>query len=383
MALHFARGEYDERLARTRRAMADNGFDGLLMFRQESMYYLTGYDTTGFVMFQCLVLTGDGGLALLTRSPDLRQAAYTSIVEDVRVWVDSDTADPYGELKDMAAGMGLAGKRVGVETDAYGLTAAHWERLKPKLDGFCEIRDASDLVTRLRLVKSPAELAFMKNAAELGDEAHRAARDTARAGVFTGDILAAMQGAVFSGDGDYPAGHWIVGSGPSALLVRYHTGRRHLEARDQLMLEYAASYRHYHTAQMLTILLGDPDEDHKAMYEACREALSACEETVRPGSTMGDVFDAHARVMDEHGFRDHRLNACGYSMGATFPPNWMDWPMFFHGNPVAIEPNMVFFLHMILANSENGHGMALGRSVSVTRRGCEPLHRAPLDLVTR
>ena len=361
MVLHFAPAEYDARVIRAQESMEAAGLDGLLMFRQESMYYLTGYDTTGFVMFQCLVLTADGRVALLTRSPDLRQAQYTSTIKDIRVWVDSDTVNPYRELRDLAGELGL----------------------KPQLEGFCTFTNTSDLVSRLRLIKSPAELAFMKNSAELGDAAHRAGCETAAAGVFTGDVQAAMQGAIFSGDGDYPASHSIFGSGPSALLVRYHTGRHHLEARDQLMLEYAASYRHYHTAQMLTILIGEPDDEHKAMYAACREALAACEETLQPGATMGDVFGAHARVMDAHGFRDHRLNACGYSMGATFPPNWMDWPMFFHGNPVEIEANMTFFLHMILANSDNNHGMALGRSVAVTQHGCEPLNRAPLDLIVR
>jgi len=383
MVLHFARQEYDTRIQRALASMDESGLDGLLMFRQESMYYLTGYDTMGFVMFQAMVLTGDGRMALLTRSPDLRQARYTSTLEDIRIWVDTDTADPYRELRDLADEMGLAGKRVGIELDAYGLNASHWERLKPQLDDFCRLEDASDLVSRLRLVKSPAELAFMKNSAELGDAAHKAGRDTTAPGVFVGDVLAAMQGAVFSGDGDYPASHWVAGSGPSALLVRYHTGRHHLETRDQLMLEYASSYRHYHTAQMFTILTGDPDAEHLAMYDACREALAACEETIRPGATMGDVFDSHARVMEDHGFTDHRLNACGYSMGSTFPPNWMDWPMFFHGNPVEIGANMTFFLHMILANSDNDHGMALGRSVAVTQTGCEPLHRAPLNLVVR
>lgn len=383
MPLHFARKEYDDRVARARTALVEAGLDGLLMFRQESMYYLTGYDTTGFVYFQCLVMTADGRMVLLTRAPDLRQARYTSTIEDIRVWVDRAGADPCGELREICRELGLAGRKVGVELEAYGLTGRSWDRLKPALDGFCTHEDASDLVSSLRVIKSPAELAFMKNAAELGDAAHRAGRDTAKAGAFGGDILAAMQGAVFSGDGDYPATPWIIGSGPSALLVRYHTGRHHLAAEDQLMLEYATSYRHYHVAQMLTVLVGKADDEHRAMYAACREALAACEEAVRPGATMGSVFDAHARVMDAHGFRDHRLNACGYSMGSTFPPNWMDWPMFFHGNPVEIRPNMTFFLHMILANSDNDHGMALGRTVAVTETGCVPLHRAPLDLVVR
>lgn len=383
MPLHFTRKEYDGRVGAAGRALSAAGLDGLLMFRQESMYYLTGYDTTGFVYFQCLVMTADGRMVLLTRAPDLRQARYTSTIEDIRIWVDQAGADPYGELREICRELGLAGARVGVELEAYGLTGRSWERLKPALEGFCTVEDASDLVSDLRLIKSPAELAFMKNAAELGDAAHRAARDTARAGVFTGDVLAAMQSEVFRGDGDYPATHWIVGSGPSALLVRYHTGRHHLAAQDQLMLEYATSFRHYHVAQMLTVLVGEPDDEHKAMYAACREALAACEAAVRPGIAMGEVFDAHARVMDAHGFREHRLNACGYSMGSTFPPNWMDWPMFFHGNPVVIRPNMTFFLHMILANSTNEHGMAIGRTVAVTQNGCEPLHRAPLDLVVR
>lgn len=381
--LHFARSEYDRRVADALKAMAGVGLEGLLLFRQESMYWLTGYDTTGFVMFQCLVLSGDGRMALLTRAPDLRQAAHTSTIEDVRIWVDGDDADPYGALRSLAAELGLAGRRVGVELDACGLTAAHWERLKPALTDEMELVDVSALISRLRLVKSPAELAFMKNAAELGDAAHRAGCETAAAGAFTGDILAAMQGAVFRGDGDYPASHWIVGSGPAALLVRYHTGRRHLEARDQLMLEYAASYRHYHAAQMFTVLVGGADAAHLAMYDACREALAACEAALRPGTAMGEVFDAHARIMDERGFRAQRLNACGYAMGATFPPSWMDWPMFFHGNPTVIAANMTFFLHMILLDSDSGRAMALGRSVAVTREGCASFHRAPLDLVVR
>ena len=96
---------------------------------------------------------------------------------------------------------------------------------------------------------------------------------------------------------------------------------------------------------------------------------------------MGQVFDAHARVMDEAGFQAHRLNACGYSLGATYPPTWMDWPMFYTGNPVTMEPDMVFFLHMILLDSEHGLAMALGETVRVTATGCASLSRLSHDLV--
>ena len=130
MALHFSREELAARRTRACALMAEDGFDGLLMFRQESMYYLTGYDTFGYVFFQCLVLTADGRMALLTRAPDLRQAWETSVVEDVRVWVDAPDADPAGELREILRELGLAGSRLGVEYEAYGLTAQSGKRVE-------------------------------------------------------------------------------------------------------------------------------------------------------------------------------------------------------------------------------------------------------------
>ncbi len=59
-----------------------------LLFRQESMYYLTGYETFGFCFFQCLYFGADRRMWLLTRSADLRQAQLTSVIGDIRVWVD-------------------------------------------------------------------------------------------------------------------------------------------------------------------------------------------------------------------------------------------------------------------------------------------------------
>src|SRR5581483_5338876 len=97
MALHFSRGEFAERKRKLLAAMAEQKLDGLLMFQQESMYWLTGYDTFGFCFFQCLVLMADGRLALLTRSADLRQAQHTSIVEDIRIWTDGKGATPAGQ----------------------------------------------------------------------------------------------------------------------------------------------------------------------------------------------------------------------------------------------------------------------------------------------
>ncbi len=381
MSLHFTREEFASRQQRALAEMQRRGLSALLMFRQESMYYLTGYDTFGYVFFQCLVLRDDGRLTLLTRAPDLRQARHTSTVEDIRIWVDRDGANPALELKEILAAQQLAGKTLGVEYEAYGLTAANGKRLDAALAGFATLADASDLVSRLRLVKSPAELDHVRRAAALADAALDEAQRLARPGAFEGDILAAMHGAIFRGGGDDPANEFIIGSGRDGLLCRYFSGRRTLDPADQLTLEFAGTYRHYHACLMRTIPIGRADPRHRAMHAVCLDAMQACMAALRPGRPIGEVFDAYARVCDAAGMAAHRLNACGYSLGTTFAPNWMDWPMFYRGNPIEAQPGMVFFLHMILMDSDSGLAMCPGWTVLVTEQGPAALSQRPLDLL--
>ena len=383
MALHFSTEEFDARKDRTIEKLEKRGLDGLLMFRQESMYYLTGYDSFGYVFFQCLYLGTDGHLMLLTRSPDLRQARHTSIIEDIRIWVDSADANPADQLMEILKEFGCKRKRLGVEYDAYGLTAKNGKLLENALQDFCTQADASDLVSKLRVVKSEAEMVYVRKAAELADRAYDEAYRLAGAGADEGNILAAMQGVIFAGGGDYPGNEFIIGSGKDALLCRYKSGRRKLDSQDQLTLEWAAAYRHYHAAMMRTIPVGHATENHKEMHKVCMDAMQACKEALQPGRPIGEVFDAYAKTCDTAGMQDHRLNATGYSLGTTFAPNWMDWPMFYHANPVIAEPNMVFFLHMILMDSDTNHAICFGHTVFVNETGCESLSTRPMDLIVK
>jgi Xaa-Pro dipeptidase len=117
------------------------------------------------------------------------------------------------------------------------------------------------------------------------------------------------------------------------------------------------------------------------MYAVATESLAAATDALRPGRPIGEVFDAHARVIDDAGMAAHRMNACGYSMGTTYAPNWMDWPMFYHGNPLIARPGMTFFIHIIIFDSPAGLAMSLGESVEVTADGTARLSRAALDFV--
>ena len=174
-----------------------------------------------------------------------------------------------------------------------------------------------------------------------------------------------------------------VGAGAHALLCRTQSGRQTLRPRDQLTLEWAGAFRHYHCAAMRTVVIGTPTPRHIELHAAARDALRACEAALVPGRPMADVFTAHAATLDAAGLADHRLNACGYALGARFAPSWMERQMFYDGAPTIMAPGMVFFLHMILMDSDSGTAMTLGRTSLITKTGAEGLNAHPLDLLVR
>ena len=381
MALHFSKEEFSKRKADILQLMKTQNLDALLMFRQESMYWLTGYDTFGYVFFQTLILDKNGNLILLTRAPDLRQAKNTSNIEDIRIWIDKDASNPTDDLKIILDELFLKGKKIGIEYEAYGMTGRNALRLNKSLENYCDVEDQSELITKHRVVKSQEEIIYVKKAAELADRALDEAWKHTRAGASEAKILAEMQKAVLEGGGDYPANDYIIGSGHNALLCRYQSEKRNLSNEDQLSIEWAGTYKHYHSAMFRTILIKKANSKHVKMHEACTEALKNCEKKLIPGNKAGEVFDVHAKTFDNLGFNKARMNACGYSLGSTFSPNWMDWPMLYTGNPYKIVPGNVFFMHMILMDSDNELAMNLGETYLVTENGNERLGKQKLDLV--
>jgi Xaa-Pro dipeptidase len=362
--------------------MREQDLAALLIFGPESQYYLTGYDTNGYVFFQCLVLTVEevNPLTLLTRRPDLEQARRTSIIEDIRLWYDREGKDPTEELHEILREKGLAGHRVGVERDTFGLNAKSYDLIRERLGTWCALADGSTVIRPLRLVKSPAEQVYVRKAAELADNALEAMLEKSRPGAFEGEIAAAGSTAIFDGGGDPPASGPVLGSGDRALLLRGSTGAQHLGATDQLTMEFAATYRRYNVCLMRTAAIGKEPQGHRRMFEVTLEALQAMTEAARPGKALGDIDDAHRDIFDKRGFEKSRMAACGYSLGATYRPSWMDVPpMLYSGNPQPVVAGMTLFLHSILVDANAGLAMSIGYTILTTNGSPEVLSRYPLD----
>ena len=171
MGIHFTKEEFAERKSRVIKELKKQRLDALLMFKQESMYWLTGYDTFGFVFFQCLILTVKGDLVLLTRAPDLRQAQNTSIINDIRIWVDKNQSNPSDELKNILSELSLEKSNLGIEYESYGLTGRNAMRLNDSLKNFATLHDKSELISIFRAVKSTSEISYIRKSAELADRA--------------------------------------------------------------------------------------------------------------------------------------------------------------------------------------------------------------------
>ncbi len=380
--LPFSLDEHLSRQARLRAALRERGFDAMLVFAQESHFWLTGYDTGGYVFFQCAVVTADERpITLLTRRPDLLQARQTSTIEDIRIWWDSEEANPAADLKTILEELGLAGKRIAVELNTHGLTGWNLWRLQKTLAGFCTLDDDAHLIRKLRLIKSPAEIAYMRKAGELCDQSLAAVIAAAKPGVLDSTLKGVYLTTILDGGADMPPNHPLFNSGPRAVYGRGVSAPRRIEAVDQILVEYPVAYRRYNVKTEWTILFGRATDRQRHMYDAARDTLARMTAIARPGTTLGEIFDVHADGLDRAGFKAHRYGATGYSVGCTFAPTSMDVPpMIYSGNPTRCEPGMTLFYHVMIGDSDTGYAMGVGHTLLVTEGAPEVLTWLPDEL---
>ncbi|HEY6114576.1 MAG TPA: Xaa-Pro peptidase family protein [Candidatus Dormibacteraeota bacterium] len=382
--INFSESEFEERQERIRRELAARDLDGLLVSRIEDQYWLCGLDTDGFVIFHMMFIGAAGQLTHITRTADLASIDYSSLCDDVRVWEDAEGNPKSRVIKEVLAGHGMAGKRIGVQLDSFGLLPNLHQELRDTLEGWCTLVDASDLIRLLRLVKSPQELEYHRQAGQILDRACALAIESTGPGADEGHVLAEVYRVIWEAGADIPANRMPMGHGDKAMNVRYVTGRGRIGENDQVTFEMGDAWRHYHVADMFTVLTGPKvDPRHLAMHAACVEALDNVQKSLRADRTLGAVFEVHRATLAAHGFEHALLKACGYTMGATFPPTWMEQPMIYRDNPLTLQPNMVFFTHMILSDRETGLTMSLGETSIVTDGAPEVITHVPREPIIR
>jgi Xaa-Pro dipeptidase len=427
----FTREEFDLRVDRTRALMAQRGLDAYLVANPENIYYLTGLDHQGYFAAQVLIVPLESEPILITRAmeraivrdmvPHVRHVGYSDGIEPLpppknesedivmgsgehagpnrglRPWETSIgmvTREPKADIVtptaaaratcDALAQFGLVTGRIGLEESSSFLTYRIAKEIVANLPDV-DWQDCSGLVEDCRLIQSPTELKFTRQAAEVSDSMVLAAIASAGVGVEQSDIMASIYQAMFNRGGTYPGFIPLV---RSSRTIEHEHGtwqNDRLRRGDLLFLEMAGCVRRYHAPMGRLVFIGKTPKSAERMNKICREAIETAADTIAPGVAAKEVYGAWQGVLDSYGLARYRRHHCGYAVGIGFPPSWSG-----SGVPIGLRkdsemllrPGMVFHLMSWLLRTGKGDSF-LSDTVVVTERGCELLTRASRDLVIR
>jgi Xaa-Pro aminopeptidase len=271
-----------ERLAALRRLLQAEGVDGLLVTHLPNVRYLTGF-------------TGSAGLLLVTGSAavlvtDFRYATQAPQEVGDAAIVEIDAASVWERLKRIAVVHPV--DVLGVEAHVLPLRDA------ARLQGIARVRVApleGELVERLRAVKSPEEVAAIRAAASLAQEALAEVLPAVRPGMSELEVGAALEAALRRRGSEWHPFQTIVASGPRSALPHARTGTRVVEAGDLLLLDFGAQVDGYCADLTRTVVVGRrADARQREIYELVRRAQTRAREQVRAGM-RGREADALAR----------------------------------------------------------------------------------------
>jgi Xaa-Pro dipeptidase len=369
--LPFELAEYRGRLAAVRERMAERGIDLALVSIPENIYYLTGYTTLGYYMYQTLLVPIEDEPLLLTYREERINIERLS-------WLDRYVNYEVGEdpievtaLTILAAGS--SGKTLSIEESGYFFPIRTYRRLVAELSGVTWV-DGSGLVEASRLIKSPAEIDYIRAAANAAMAGMVEALQTARVGATENQVAAAVYRATLDNGSEYPGSPPYVISGERSGLPHGTWAGRELREGDIVFLEFSGCVKRYSAAMMRTAFIGDAPASVRGRAEAVLDGLQHAIDAIGPGATSGAVDEACRKAILSHGYGDH-THETGYSIGVCYPPGWNESHiMNLHpGDETVLRPNMVFHLVPSLIVPElNGH-VGFSETVVVTETGCEVL----------
>ncbi|MEP5170811.1 MAG: M24 family metallopeptidase [Shimia thalassica] len=381
----FTKAEYDDRLARTRNAMSQQGIETLIVTDPSNMAWLTGYDGWSFYVPQAVILHSSGSPLWWGRTQDKPGAAQTSWLDPSNLFdwpeehVQHPVHHPYDSLvtllreRDWTSGLG-------VEMDNYYYSAASHRVLETAF-GRDVIADATGLVNWQRAVKSDTELALMRKAGQLSAHMHATLRAGFREGRPKHELVAEVQAAGIAGlpglAGDYPAIAPIAPSGLEASASHITWNDRPLTKGEATYFEISGCYHRYHCPISRTLFLGSPPEDIRRAEGAVLQAIEDTFAAARPGVTCEEVAACVYESFAKAGYT--KGNRTGYPIGLSYPPDWGERTMSLRpGDTSRIEENMTFHLMPGLWTPE--WGLAITESFVITPEGGKPLADIPREI---
>jgi ectoine hydrolase len=369
--------------------MAERSFGALVVTDPANLFYLTGYNAWSFYTPQCLIIPADSEPHFYARTMDTAGAAFTCNMRAEQIHgypedlVHRPDVHPFDWIADAARERIPRDADVGIEGDSHFFSARAYLALAAGLPDN-RLVDSAELVNWVRLVKSPHELAQLRIAGKIAEQAMRIALDQLQPGKRQNDLVAEILAAQAIGTpehgGDYPAIVPMLPTGDSAGSPHLTWTDRPFRTGEATTIELAGAFGRYHAPLARTVMLGDPpqrlSEAAKVVAEGMQSALAA----IRPGATGSEVHAAFNSVIAAHGMvKESRI---GYSIGIGYPPDWGERTVSLRpGESTELAAGMAF--HVILGMWMDGWGYELSESVVVTPAGAERLSDLPQELTIR
>lgn len=366
--LAFADSEFETRLTRVRNAMAEAGLDALLLTDPSDIYYLTGYNTFEVSVHACLVCSPER-LTLQVPSIETGPAVVTARVDELLGYRWEGIGEVIEPLVDTLAPF----RAIGLDLFGAGLRHGVLRELQARLGAERFRDDGGELLDRIRIVKSEAELGCLNESARITSLGLKAAARVAAVGMLDGDVAAEGARAMLAGGSEFMSMQPIVTVGPRSSVIHLNHQRHRIAPGEPVFMEFGAAYRRYTAPMMKTLIAGTPSQEMLMTAELCRDLFEVLRGKMRPGNTFDDAARAAAEVLAPHAERVFFSGVFGYAVGAQFPPSWVEGSGYVAcGQQREFEADMVFHLPLCL-RIPGQWGIGLSDTVRVTPQGAEPL----------
>lgn len=383
MAPAFTKDEYDERLYRVRQSMRDSNLDALIIGDPSNINWLTGYDAWSFYTPQMMLVGLDKGPFWMGREMDAGAARFTTYLTSDQIiaypedLVQRVNTHPAIFLADQIAALGVGRGAIGYESDVYYLSPRALSELQKGLPKARWV-DADLLVNWARLVKSKAEIAVMREAAQIAEIAMQTAWDGVRPGVRQCDLMADVVAAQIRGTkqfgGDQPALHPLILAGEAASTAHPMWNDSILEDGQTVAFELGGCRKRYNVGLARTVHLGTPSMRLMDTAKAVEEGMAAVMDALHADAVAGDVHAAWQVVLDRYGLE--KKSRIGYSIGAAYAPDWGEHTLSFRPTETVLVPENAV-VHIILGMWMDGWGMELSETLHVTGTGCTKMTDFP------
>jgi Xaa-Pro dipeptidase len=343
-----------------------------MSFTPENIYYITGYQSPGYYVYQCAVVPMECEPFMVTRYLEETNVVGLSWLEDRAFFHDHE--DPVeATVKAMKSRNLITKKTIGIEEDAWFLSIKQYKKLKEAFSG-ANVTDGSGCIEKLRLVKSPQELEYIRRAARCAEKGMQAGMEAIKEGVTEDDVAAAVHYELIRNGGEYMGLPPFVCSGYRSTLAHATWGGRRITKGDVIFFEISGCVKRYSAALMRTAVLGEPTVEVVKIADAVISGLNKAIDTIRPGITSGEADKACRDVITDAGYGEHYRHRLGYSIGVNFPPDWGEGYILSlrSQDDTLLEPNMTF--HMppaVLGYKDTGIGFS--ETIRISENGCETI----------